>query len=123
MAVSGFDGLTSMPGYDLKSDFGFNGCLRLQCLTSMSATSYNVASASMADCGFDGLTSMPGYKLKSDLDFNGWLRLQWLGFNAWLRCGKWLRLQWLAAATMAWLATMPGYDLQSDCLATSRKMA
>jgi hypothetical protein len=82
-----------------------------------------VASVSMADCGFDGLTSMPGYELKSDLDFNGWLRLQWLGFNAWLRSGKWLRLQWLAAATMAWLATMPGYDLQSDCLATSRKMA
>ncbi len=25
MADSGFDGLTSMPGYDLKNDFGFNG--------------------------------------------------------------------------------------------------
>ena len=71
MADSGFDGLTSMPGYDLKSDFGFNGCLRLQCLTAMSATSYNVASASMADSGFDGLTSMPGYDLKNDFGFNG----------------------------------------------------
>ena len=118
MADSGFDGLTSMPGYDLKSDFGFNGCLRLQCLTTMSATSYNVASASMADCGFKGLTSMPGYELQSELDFNDWLQLQWLGFNAWLRAGNWLWLQWLAAATMAWLDTMPGYDLQSDCLAT-----
>ncbi|MFO0446576.1 MAG: hypothetical protein ACK51L_02810 [bacterium] len=74
-----------------------------------------MASTSMVDCGFNGLTSMPGY----ELDFNGWLRLQWLGFNAWLRAGKWLRLQWLAAATMARLASMPGYDLQSDCFATS----
>jgi len=42
MAVSGFDGLTLMPGYDLKSDFyawlrpksdfGFNGCQRLRWL-------------------------------------------------------------------------------------------
>jgi hypothetical protein len=51
--------------------FGFNGCLRLQCLTSMSATSYNVASASMADCGFNVLTSMPGYKLQKGLHFKG----------------------------------------------------
>ena len=81
MADCGFDDLASMPGYDLKSDFGFNGCLRLQCLTSMSATSYNVASASMADCGFKGLTSMPGYELQSGFNVNGWLRLQWLGFK------------------------------------------
>jgi len=76
MADSGFDGLTSMPGYDLKSDFGFNGCLRLQCLTSMSATSYNVASASMADCGFNALTLIPDYKIQNDFDFNGWLMNQ-----------------------------------------------
>jgi hypothetical protein len=112
MAGCGFNGSfesgCEMPGYDLKSDFGFNGCLRLPCLTSMSATRYNVASVSMADCGFDGLTSMPGYELKNDLDFNGWLRLQWLGFGKWLgllrclgmtykgtallRAEKWLRL-------------------------------
>jgi hypothetical protein len=73
-----YNGLASMTGcelqmacYDLKSDFGFNGCLRLQCLTSMSATSYNVASASMADCGFNVLTSMPGYKLQKGLHFKG----------------------------------------------------
>jgi hypothetical protein len=32
MAVSGFDGLTSMPGYELQSGFNVNGWLRLQWL-------------------------------------------------------------------------------------------
>ncbi|MFO0533418.1 MAG: hypothetical protein ACK524_01855 [Planctomyces sp.] len=84
----------------------------------MAAWGFNV-SASLADGGFDGLTLLPRYELQNDLDFNDWLQLQWLGFNAWLRAGNWLWLQLLAAATMAWLDTMPGYDLQSDCLATS----
>jgi hypothetical protein len=72
--------------------FSFNGWI--QCL----ATSWKLASASMADCGFNALTSMPGYKLQKGFDFKGWLRHQWLGFNAWLRAAKWLRLQWLALA-------------------------
>jgi len=85
MADCGFDGLTSMPGYDLKIDFGFNSCQRLRWLDF---------DASMADCGFDGLTSMPGYDLKIDFRFNGCQRLQCLDFDAWLRATKWLQHQW-----------------------------
>ena len=71
------------------ADYGLDG------LTSMSATSYNVA----------GLTSMPGYDLKIDFGFNGCQRLRWLDFDAWLQTTKWLQRQWLAAASMARLHT------------------
>ena len=140
MADSGFDGLTLMPGYDLKSDFGFNGWqwlrwldfdawlrpkkwLRLQWLTvawmawlrcRLQATMWLRLQWEL-EIGF----SFNGCQRLRCLDFDAWLRpikwlrLRWLDFDAWLRPKEWLRLQWLSAALMAWLR----------CLATSYKVA
>jgi len=65
MTSYSFNGLASMPGYELETGFGFNGWLRLQWLGTYKvtallrgekwlrllwlATSYKMASASMAD--------------------------------------------------------------------------
>jgi hypothetical protein len=95
MAGCGYNGLASMPCYELQNGLGLDGWLRatkwlrLQWLASASMPGYELETG----FGFNGLTSMPDYELQKGFDFNGWLRLQWLGLNAWLRAAKWLRLQ------------------------------
>jgi hypothetical protein len=83
-----FNGLASMPGYELETGFGFNGWLRLQWLGLIRclATTYKVTALLQAVNGLGFYGWLPATK---------WLRLQWLT--------EWLRLQWQASATMGWL--------------------
>jgi hypothetical protein len=83
MTSYSFNGLASMPGYELETGFGFNGWLRLQWLGLIRclATTYKVTALLRAEKKLRLLwlatsykmtsASTAGYQLQNDFGFNG----------------------------------------------------